>query len=106
MLKKADHSFATLVITRQRAVTRHVPGDRCVECFKNRGNIALCKVVVRLTDNRRVGQGHNSSLHASNSGPAGPSAATACSACPWLLDHHRTTSPLHSQLRVAQPCLG
>src|SRR5262245_47946756 len=35
-----------------------------------------------------------------------PSAATACSACPWLLDHRRTTSPLHRQLRVEQPCRG
>jgi len=35
-----------------------------------------------------------------------PSAATAGSACPWLVEHHRTTSHPRHQPRVGQPCRG
>ena len=35
-----------------------------------------------------------------------PSAATAGSACPWLVEHHRTTSHPRRQPRVGQPCRG
>src|SRR5262245_31905838 len=35
-----------------------------------------------------------------------PSAATAGSACPWLVEHHRTTSPPRRQPRGGQPCRG
>ena len=39
-----------LVIARQRTVTRHMPGDGCVEYLKDRGDIAIGEIVVRLTD--------------------------------------------------------
>src|SRR5947207_765990 len=35
-----------------------------------------------------------------------PSAATAGSACPWLVEDHRTTSQPRRQPRVGQPCRG
>jgi hypothetical protein len=41
-----------------------------------------------------------------NSCMPAPSAATAGSACPWLVEHHRTTSHPRRQPRVGQPCRG
>lgn len=50
------------VIARQRAVTRHMPSDRCVEDPEDPGNIALGKVVVRLTDDGSVGRDDGPSI--------------------------------------------
>ena len=46
VFEKSDDLVVPLVIARQRTMTRHMPGDRCVECLKDRG------VVIRLTDTK------------------------------------------------------
>jgi hypothetical protein len=62
MFEKTDDLIVALVIARQRTVTRHMSGDRCVECLKDRGDVALGEVVVRLANNSSVGRDHGSSI--------------------------------------------
>ena len=50
MFEKSDDLVVALVIGRQRTVARHVPGDRCVECLKDGGDVTLGEVVaLRMT---------------------------------------------------------
>src|SRR5262249_36493067 len=62
VFEKSDDLVVALVIARQRTVTRHMPGDRCVECLKDRGDVAIGEVVVRLTDDASVRRVHGSSI--------------------------------------------
>src|SRR4029077_16490341 len=62
VFEKSDDRVMALVIARQRTMTRHMPGDRCVECLKDCWNVAIGEVVVRLTDDGRVGRDHGCSM--------------------------------------------
>src|SRR5262249_45466108 len=62
VFEESDDLVVALVIARQRTVTRHMPGDRCVECLKDPGDVAMGEVVVRLTDDGSVGRDHGCSI--------------------------------------------
>src|ERR1700674_876388 len=63
VFEKSDDLVVPLVIARQRTMTRHMPGDRCVKCLKDRGDVAISEVVVPLTDDGSVGRDHGLFLY-------------------------------------------
>src|SRR5262245_4028062 len=62
VFEKSDDLVEALVIARQRTMTWHMPGDRCIECLKDRRDVAIGEVVVRLTDDGSVGRDHSCSI--------------------------------------------
>src|SRR3974390_1776704 len=62
-----------------------MPGNRCIECLKDRGDVAIGEVVVRLTDDGSVGRDHGCSMvYNAESCLSGESISRASSSIPAM----------------------
>jgi len=62
VFEKSNDLVVALVIAGQRTVTRHMPGDRCVERLEDRGDVAVGEIVVPFTDDASACRVHSFSI--------------------------------------------